>query len=69
VRQNGEQEAEATWEEEGKGERTLLAPDKGHPGMGSGGDRRLRALRYERDHRTVTRSVASGMGVVTGTHG
>jgi hypothetical protein len=37
--------------------------------MGSGGDRRLRALRYERDHRTVTRLVASGMGVVTGTHG
>jgi hypothetical protein len=34
--------------------------------MGSGGDRCLRALRCEHDHCVVTRSVASGMGAVTG---
>jgi hypothetical protein len=42
VDQRGGQErgrAEAVWEEEGKGEEPSLAPDKGCPNMGSGGDR------------------------------
>jgi hypothetical protein len=33
------------------------------------GGQRLRALRRERDHHTVTRSVVSGMGKVTGVRG
>jgi hypothetical protein len=53
----------------GKGSEPSSVPVKGCPGMGSGGDRCLCALRHEGGHRAVTRSVASGMGVVTGAHG
>jgi hypothetical protein len=54
------------WEEEGKGKgrEPSSAADKGHPGMGSGDDPRLRALRRECGHHTATGSVASDVGAV-----
>jgi hypothetical protein len=49
----------------GKWREFSSAPDKGRPGMGSGGDRRLRALCCGHGHRAVTRLVATGVGAVT----
>jgi hypothetical protein len=51
------------------GRKPSTALDKDRPGMGSGDDWHLRALRRERGHRTVTGSVASGAGPVTGVGG
>jgi hypothetical protein len=59
-------------EEKGKGMEPSSAPDKGPPAWAvaaTDGDQRLRTLRREHGHRTVTGSVASDMGAVTGMHG
>jgi hypothetical protein len=53
----------------GKGSEPSSTPDKGCPGMGSGGDRCLHALCHEGGHCAVTRSVASCVGAVTGACG
>jgi hypothetical protein len=59
-------------EEKGKGMEPSSVPDKGPPAWvvaATDGDQRLRTLCRERGHRTVTGSVASDMGAVTGTRG
>jgi hypothetical protein len=53
----------------GKGREPSTVPDKVHPSMGSGGDRRMRTVHRDRGHHVVTRSVASSAGPATCTRG